>query len=315
MFHTKLDHIDGHTGHISDSARSARALRGDRRKKGQAISSDVDALDRKILEILQQDATATIAQIGKKVGLSVTPCWKRIRKLERAGIIARRVAILVPGKVGLGLTVYVNIQIDDHSPEGVEAFAKSVCAMPEVLECQRVAGGGRLLFAGRCGRCPSLRGLLPTADGPHAAEGRFSVHRGAAAEVRDRPAALSDPGKLCARGARARRNEFLAARVGDLCSAFAPRGLFRGAGRSSALDDYFKAMRSAQAIWIQARSSGISVAGVSEASSGSPLEKILRYTSSPKLVARGSPSTSLNVRRPSSCLSARRNSAELRRFT
>ena len=79
-------------------------------------------------------------QIGKKVGLSVTPCWKRIRKLERAGVIAKRVAILVPGKVGLGLTVYVNIQIDDHSPEGVEAFAKSVCAMPEVLECQRVAG-------------------------------------------------------------------------------------------------------------------------------------------------------------------------------
>jgi Lrp/AsnC family transcriptional regulator len=140
MFHTKLDKDDGHNRQVSDSARSARALRGDRRKKGQRISSDVDALDRKILEILQQDATATIAEISNKVGLSVTPCWKRIRKLERAGVIAKRVAILAPRKVGLGLTVYVNIQIDDHSPGGVEAFAKSVCAMPEVLECQRVAG-------------------------------------------------------------------------------------------------------------------------------------------------------------------------------
>jgi Lrp/AsnC family transcriptional regulator len=124
----------------SYNARSARSLRGERRNRGQRISAGMDAVDRKILEILQQDASAKIALISSKVGLSVTPCWKRIQKLERAGIIAKRVAILAPGKVGLGLMVYVNIQIDDHSPEGVEAFAKSVCAMPEVLECQRVAG-------------------------------------------------------------------------------------------------------------------------------------------------------------------------------
>jgi Lrp/AsnC family transcriptional regulator len=140
MLQANIDKVDGFTRQISRTPKSARALRGDRRKKGQRISSNVDALDRKILEILQQDATATIAQISKKVGLSVTPCWKRIQKLESSGVIAKRVAILVPGKVGLGLTVYVNIQIDDHSPEGVEGFIKSVCAMPEVLECQRVAG-------------------------------------------------------------------------------------------------------------------------------------------------------------------------------
>jgi Lrp/AsnC family transcriptional regulator len=140
MFHTNFDKVDGHSRLVTDNARSARPSRGDRRKRGQRISSDVDALDRKILEILQRDASATIAEISNKVGLSITPCWKRIQKLERAGIIAKRVAILAPGKVGLGLMVYVNIQIDDHSPEGVEAFAKSVCAMPEVMECQRVAG-------------------------------------------------------------------------------------------------------------------------------------------------------------------------------
>ena len=140
MLDQNYDKVDGLNRQLSGATRSARVLRSSRRKKGQRISADVDALDRKILAILQQDATATIAEISKKVGLSVTPCWKRIHKLERAGVIAKRVAILVPGKVGLGLTVYVNIQINDHSPEGVEAFTKSVCAMPEVLECQRVAG-------------------------------------------------------------------------------------------------------------------------------------------------------------------------------
>ncbi len=101
---------------------------------------DVDAVDHKILKILQQDATATVAEIGRAVGLSTTPCWKRIQKLEASGIITKRVAIVARDKVGFGVTVQVNIQSADHSPQALEAFIEAVCAMPEVLEFQRVAG-------------------------------------------------------------------------------------------------------------------------------------------------------------------------------
>jgi Lrp/AsnC family transcriptional regulator len=100
----------------------------------------VDAIDRKILKILQQDATATVAEVGRAVGLSTTPCWKRIQKLEASGIIKKRVAIIAQEKVGFGVTVQVNIQSADHSPQAVEAFIEAVRAMPEVLEFQRVAG-------------------------------------------------------------------------------------------------------------------------------------------------------------------------------
>jgi len=100
----------------------------------------MDAVDRKILRILQQDATATVAEIGRAVGLSTTPCWKRIQKLESSGVIKRRVAILAPDKVGFGVTVQVNIQSGDHSPDAVETFIDAVRAMPEVLEFQRLAG-------------------------------------------------------------------------------------------------------------------------------------------------------------------------------
>jgi Lrp/AsnC family transcriptional regulator len=101
---------------------------------------DVDAIDRKILKILQQDATPTVAEVGRAVGLSTTPCWKRIQKLEASGIIKKRVAIVAREKVGFGVTVQVNIQSADHSPLAVDAFIEAVCAMPEVLEFQRVAG-------------------------------------------------------------------------------------------------------------------------------------------------------------------------------
>jgi Lrp/AsnC family transcriptional regulator len=100
----------------------------------------VDAVDRKILKILQQDATATVAEISAQVGLSTTPCWKRIQKLEESGVIRKRVAILSADKLGLGVTVQVAIQAGDHAPEAMQEFIESVCAMPEVLEFQRLAG-------------------------------------------------------------------------------------------------------------------------------------------------------------------------------
>ena len=100
----------------------------------------MDAVDRKILRILQQDASLTVAEIGRAVGLSTTPCWKRIQKLEASGVIRKRVALVSPEKVGLGVTAQVSIESGDHTRETVKAFIEAVKAMPEVLEFQSVTG-------------------------------------------------------------------------------------------------------------------------------------------------------------------------------
>src|ERR1700759_1006021 len=100
----------------------------------------MDAIDRKILGLLQQDASLSVAEIGSRVGLSSTPCWKRIQKLESEGVIERRVALVDQDKVGLGVTVFVSIETGDHSEEWLKRFAEQVGAMPEVMELYRMAG-------------------------------------------------------------------------------------------------------------------------------------------------------------------------------
>ena len=102
--------------------------------------SDLDLIDRKIVAELMRDATLPIAQIAEKVGLSQTPCWKRIQKLEAEGIIKGRVALLDPKKLGLGLTVFVSVETADHSENWLARFAEIVSAMPEVMEFYRMAG-------------------------------------------------------------------------------------------------------------------------------------------------------------------------------
>lgn len=100
----------------------------------------MDRIDKDILRILQADASVPIATIADKVGLSQTPCWKRIRRLETTGVIERRVALLNPEKIGLGITVFVSIQAPDHSADWLQHFAETVSAMPEVMEFYRMAG-------------------------------------------------------------------------------------------------------------------------------------------------------------------------------
>ncbi|MER2508447.1 Lrp/AsnC family transcriptional regulator [Amaricoccus sp.] len=100
----------------------------------------MDLIDRKIIAALQRDATLSIAQIADMVGLSQTPCWKRIQKLDQSGVIKSRVAIIDPRAIGLGLTVFVSVTTDDHSPEWRDRFAVSVGGMPEVLDLYRMAG-------------------------------------------------------------------------------------------------------------------------------------------------------------------------------
>lgn len=100
----------------------------------------MDDIDRSLLEILQLNATVSIAEMAKRVGLSPTPCWKRIQKLEAAGVITRRVAVLDPDRVGVGLSVLVNIEAGEHTPEWLDRFSTGITTMPEVMEVYRMAG-------------------------------------------------------------------------------------------------------------------------------------------------------------------------------
>lgn len=100
----------------------------------------MDAIDRKILAVVQQDASLSVAEIGTRVGLSSTPCWKRLQRLEADGVIMRRVALIDPEKVGLGISVFVSVETGDHSQEWISKFADVVNAMPEVMEFYRMAG-------------------------------------------------------------------------------------------------------------------------------------------------------------------------------
>ncbi len=102
--------------------------------------ANLDDMDLKILAILQVDCSIAVADIGKQVGLSTTPCWRRIQKLEEAGVIQRRVAVLDPVKVNAGVTVFVSIKTDEHSLAWRERFHAAVKDLPEVVEFYRMSG-------------------------------------------------------------------------------------------------------------------------------------------------------------------------------
>lgn len=100
----------------------------------------MDLIDRKILATLQENASISVAELADRVGLSQTPCWKRVQRLEANGVILGRVALVSPEKIGLGLTVFVQVETGDHSSEWITRFAQTVSAMPEVMELYRMAG-------------------------------------------------------------------------------------------------------------------------------------------------------------------------------
>ena len=102
--------------------------------------STLDKLDREILRLLQVDAAQPIQQVADRVGLSVNPCWRRIRRLESEGVIEGRVALVDPEKVGLGLTVYVRVKTREHSAAWATKLNDVIAAMPEILECHRIGG-------------------------------------------------------------------------------------------------------------------------------------------------------------------------------
>jgi len=100
----------------------------------------LDRLDLNILNALQQDATLSMAELGAQVGLSSTPCWKRVKRLEDAGLIERRVTIVNRALVGLPVTVFVSIRAGQHDEKWLKRFASVVSALPEVQEFHRMSG-------------------------------------------------------------------------------------------------------------------------------------------------------------------------------
>jgi Lrp/AsnC family transcriptional regulator len=102
--------------------------------------NDLDATDLAILRLIQADASLSLGDIAKEVGLTQTPCWKRIRRMEEAGIITGRVTLVNAEKLGLGISVFVAIETGDHSAAWIESFAKTVAEMPEIVECWRLGG-------------------------------------------------------------------------------------------------------------------------------------------------------------------------------
>ena len=100
----------------------------------------MDRLDRKILRLLQEDSTLAVADLAKKVGLSTTPCWRRIQKMEEDGVIRRRVALLDPVKINTKVTVFVSVRTNTHSIEWLRRFSEVVVEFPEVVEFYRMSG-------------------------------------------------------------------------------------------------------------------------------------------------------------------------------
>ncbi len=102
--------------------------------------SKLDEIDLKILRILQSESDINISDIGNRVGLSHTPCWRRIRKMEDSGIIAGRVCLVDPEKAGLDVSIFVFVRLAVHSAEVLTAFEKATLSIPQIMQCYTMSG-------------------------------------------------------------------------------------------------------------------------------------------------------------------------------
>ena len=100
----------------------------------------LDAIDARILELIQNDASLSVAEIADRVGLSSSPCWRRIKRLEDAGIIQKRVTILDRQKLGLSFEVYCTVKLALPTKDNRDAFDRAISDMPEVVQCATVTG-------------------------------------------------------------------------------------------------------------------------------------------------------------------------------
>ena len=104
------------------------------------MSEELDAIDLKILDLLQQDSSLSIADIAEKVGLSSSPCWRRIERLKKTGVIVRQVTLLDPDKLGLSFEVSASVKLTLPSRENLEKFEAAIMQWPEVVDCSTVTG-------------------------------------------------------------------------------------------------------------------------------------------------------------------------------
>jgi len=107
---------------------------------GERHLPELDTIDCAILRALQRDAAATVNEVSQTVGISSTPCWKRIKRLEEAGVIEKRVALLNPDELGLNLVGYIRIRTNEHNEDWLAKFASGIKIIPEVMECHRMSG-------------------------------------------------------------------------------------------------------------------------------------------------------------------------------
>src|SRR5579875_414384 len=107
---------------------------------GKPVPPGLDRQDFRILALLQEDASRSVAEIGEAVNLSQNACWRRIKRLEEEGFVAARVALLDPQKLGVGVTVFVTVRAAEHTEGWLEQFAAAVRRIPEVMEFHRMSG-------------------------------------------------------------------------------------------------------------------------------------------------------------------------------
>lgn len=100
----------------------------------------LDRIDRKLLQLLQEDASLAVSELASLVNLSVTPCWRRIQKLRDAGVIRKQVLLLDAAQLNVGVTVFVSVKTSQHNPEWIERFARGVTRIPQVVEIYRMSG-------------------------------------------------------------------------------------------------------------------------------------------------------------------------------
>jgi DNA-binding Lrp family transcriptional regulator len=106
----------------------------------QTLPEELDAVDARILDLLQKDASLSIAEIAERVGLSSSPAWRRIERLKKAGVIKAQVTLLDQEKLGLTFEVFATVKLQLPSRENLERFEKAVASWPEVVECATVTG-------------------------------------------------------------------------------------------------------------------------------------------------------------------------------
>jgi Lrp/AsnC family transcriptional regulator len=108
--------------------------------EGKELADDLDPVDARILDILQHDASLSVAEVAERVGLSASPCWRRIKRLEDSGVIRKRVTILDPARLGLDFEVYAIVKLNLPSTANLDVFERAVADWPEVVQCATITG-------------------------------------------------------------------------------------------------------------------------------------------------------------------------------